>query len=93
MKLPTLVLGILLEHGGQAGKWIADLYLMIPPWFARFALEKFKSREELCRALLAVNFLNSPSLLDLLSARIAVELINNPDYFGRDESGILEEEN
>ena len=32
---------------------------------------------------MAANFLNSEGLIELLSARLAVELINDPNYLGK----------
>ena len=47
---------------------------MMPPWHASFLL-CFKDKNELAQGLLAANFFNSQTLIDLLSFRIGSLMI------------------
>jgi len=66
---------------------------MVPQWYARFAIEEFPDRETLCQGILVANFFDSRNLIDLLSCRLACELINNPDYLPMQYSNKIDIEN
>ena len=67
------------SQDSETGKLSLNLWLLLPPWFANYATSL--SKKEICSVLMAANFLNSPDLIELLSIRLASEIIADPQYF------------
>ena len=58
----------------------SNIYLLMPPLYAEFLQKSFTNRESLSEAILAANFLDSDSVMNLLSFYLAHKLIENPTY-------------